>query len=82
MLARMSSSGRVGVAPTLVVDAINRVRDLEAPLSLLEQTAYELYSSSFSTASSDARFIVLMMAVETLINPRAATPRSLSTSTF
>ena len=38
-----------------------------------EQLAYDLYSASFSEESADARFAMLMMAAETLIEPQ---PRS------
>lgn len=38
-----------------------------------EQLAYALYSASFSESSADARFVMLMMAAETLIKPQ---PRS------
>ena len=41
----------------------------EAPLSAVEQTAYDLYSSAFSATTFDARFVVLMMALETLLEP-------------
>lgn len=34
-----------------------------------EQLAYDLYAASFSESSPDAKFVTLMMAVETLINP-------------
>ena len=38
-----------------------------------QQLAYDLFGGSFFTASADARFVMLMMAVETLIDPQ---PRS------
>ncbi len=36
-----------------------------------EELAYDLYSASFSEASADARLAMLMMAVETLIQPES-----------
>ena len=68
--ARRTSFGWAGQSPSILVDAVAAVRRAAAPLSPMEQTAYELYSSSFSAVSSDARFVVLMMALETLIEPQ------------
>lgn len=68
--AQLRSSGWAGLSPSVLVDAVAAVRSAEAPLSPVEQTAYDLYSSSFSAVSSDARFIVLMMALETLVDPQ------------
>lgn len=42
-------------------------------LTLYRQVAYDLFSASFSQESADARFALLMMALEVLIDPR---PRS------
>lgn len=36
--------------------------------SLTEQLAYDLFSASFSQPAADARFLTLMMAIETLVN--------------
>ncbi len=70
IFVRRSSSSWAGIAPSQLVEAVTAVRRSSAPLSAIEQTAYELYSSSFSAVSSDARFVVLMMALETLIDPQ------------
>jgi hypothetical protein len=69
MVVVRTSSAWAGRAPSALIEAVKRVRQANAALTPLEQTAFELYSSSFAAASTDARFIVLMMAVETLIDP-------------
>jgi hypothetical protein len=38
-----------------------------------QQLAYDLFGGSFFTTSADARFVMLMMAVETLIEPKPRT---------
>jgi hypothetical protein len=65
-----TSSSSFARSPDTLVSAIEAVRRLDVPMSPVEQTAYDLYSSSFSATSFDARFIVLMMALETLIDPQ------------
>jgi hypothetical protein len=70
LFVQSSSSGWAGRAPSTLAEAIAAVRQAAAPLSPVEQTAYELWSSSFSAVSIDARFLVLMMAIETLIEPQ------------
>ncbi|MDO9440614.1 MAG: hypothetical protein Q7T73_06970 [Beijerinckiaceae bacterium] len=67
----VKSFGWAGQSADTLAKAVNTVREAGSGLSEVEQTAYELFSSSFSAVSSDARFIVLMMALETLIDPRA-----------
>jgi hypothetical protein len=49
---------------TALADAVAHVNQ---PLPSRWTTAYDLYSSAFSTSSCDARFLLLMMAIETLI---------------
>ncbi|MDO8335270.1 MAG: HEPN domain-containing protein [Candidatus Saccharibacteria bacterium] len=44
---------------------------------LEEQLAYDLYSASFSQPAADARFLTLMMAVETLVNRKDRTGKAL-----
>jgi hypothetical protein len=73
VFAERDASAWIGRAPVQFVEAVERIRAANAQLTPLEQTAYELYSSSFSAASADAPFIVLMMAVETLIEPQGRT---------
>ncbi|HEY2716676.1 MAG TPA: hypothetical protein VGI73_10710 [Solirubrobacterales bacterium] len=49
--------------------AIDEAAELGVDMSARERLAYDLYSASFSEPSEDARFMMLMMAVETLIEP-------------
>jgi hypothetical protein len=71
---RMGAVGlRVGTHPNAVLGAIGRAAGLEVTMSERQALAYNLYSASFWEPSEDARFVMLMMAVETLIEPA---PRS------
>ncbi|MDX6704214.1 MAG: hypothetical protein QOI48_60 [Solirubrobacteraceae bacterium] len=58
--------------------AIAEARAAGARLSAQERVAYDLYSASFSVSAADARFVLLMMAVETLLKllPRADAVRA------
>lgn len=56
-----------------VREAIDEAIGLEAAVSDRERLAYDLYSASFAEGTADARFVTLMMAVETLLDPA---PRS------
>lgn len=57
-----------------LVRALNTAADIRISLSDRERTAFDLYSASFFAHSLvDARFLMLMMALETLIEPQ---PRS------
>src|SRR4051794_40973220 len=56
--ARYSSSSSIGRNPSELIKAVAEAQQVKAPMSLDEQTAFELFSSSFSATSSDARFIV------------------------
>lgn len=68
-----SSSGWAGFGPARVAELIGGVDEVGGPLRPSEQTAFELYSSSQTATSIDAQFILLMMAVEAVIEPQ---PRS------
>ena len=56
-----------------LAQAVNDSLEVYCELSDRERLAYDLFSSSFSAATADARFLDLMMAVETLLDPK---PRS------
>lgn len=58
--------------------AIRSARQLGVSLSGQEQLAFDLYSASFSEASEDARFVMLMMAVETLLDPQDRTAQTVA----
>jgi hypothetical protein len=60
-------SGTVGRNPNAVLGAIERAASMEVTTSERQALAYNLYSASFSEPSEDARFVMLMMALETLI---------------
>jgi Apea-like HEPN len=54
-----------------LVEALNRAIAAEATLTPRGRLAYDLYSASFLESNTDARFVMLMMAVETLIELQA-----------
>jgi hypothetical protein len=60
-----------GVGGARVVAAIRAAAHIGVGMSDRESLAYDLYSASFSQPSADARFVMLMMAVETLLEPKA-----------
>lgn len=56
--------------PVKAVRLVREIEDVfrgEGPASGREQLAYDLFSASFGSVTDDARFLNLMMAVETLI---------------
>jgi hypothetical protein len=73
MFGRVGGRGVVGVTAERLMNALNAAIELGAVMSDRDQVAYDLYSASFSETSADARLAMLMMAVETLIEPQ---PRS------
>jgi hypothetical protein len=56
-----------------LLNAIERARAANARMADEERLAYDLYSASMSMPGPDARFVMLMMAIETLTQPA---PRS------
>jgi hypothetical protein len=59
----------VGRSAEHLARAIAKAREIGATMSGAERLAYDLYSASFALPAADARFVMLMMAVETLIEP-------------
>ena len=59
----------VGRSAENLAQAIAKAREIGARMSDTERLAYDLYSASFALPVADARFVMLMMAVETLIEP-------------
>lgn len=68
--ASMSVKPVLGRDSNRFMEGVALARSKEATLSLEEQLAYELYSASFFATYADARFLLLMMALETLIDPQ------------
>jgi len=73
LFARAGGSGIKGVPAERLVTTLAGAIEAGAVMSAREQAAYDLYGASFSTSSADARLALLMMAIETMIEPR---PRS------
>jgi hypothetical protein len=57
---------KVGVPLDVTLEMLNKSYDKNFPINSDERLAYDLYSSSFFQPSPDARFLTLMMSVETL----------------
>lgn len=68
MFARTGVTGIKGVPVERLMDAVAVAVERGAVMSDRDQLAYDLYAASFSEASADARFALLMMALETLID--------------
>ncbi len=66
---RTQATGVVGHLGDRVPRMVMEAARLHAASTDVERLAYDLYSASFSEVSADARFVMLMMAVETLIDP-------------
>jgi hypothetical protein len=64
----LSGSVITGPPEERVIEAITTATEHDASMSEHERLAYALYSASFSERSADARFMTLMMAVETLLD--------------
>lgn len=75
MFALSTRTAVVGRPAPRLVKAIEKAREVSAEISDREKTAFDLYSTSLFVASSsaDSRFLMLMMAIETLIEQE---PRS------
>ncbi|MGR7028212.1 hypothetical protein [Geodermatophilus sp. URMC 62] len=69
-----SAQAVVGRYKPQVEEAVRLARLSGERLDDLHMLAFELYSGSFFQPSADARFLMLMMALETLIQPRSRAP--------
>lgn len=72
--SRFQVAAVLGKAPKQVTDAVQRARELEAMLDERQRLAYNLFSASFSQPAADASFLMLSMALETLIEQAQRTP--------
>jgi hypothetical protein len=69
----------VGRPAPRLVKALERAEERSVSISEREQTAFELYSGSMFVASlADARFMMLMIAMETLIDPSLRSPNAVA----
>ena len=68
--AKTGATAVVGKPGERVVEMVQAAARLDIAMTEREQLAYDLYSASFSEESADARFVMLMMATETLIEPQ------------
>ena len=74
LFIRSEARGVVGKDAARVLDVVRTAAAGDLQMNDVEQLAYEIYSASFTTDAADARFMLLMMALETLIRP-VARPR-------
>lgn len=65
----MGTDVSVARSPEHLAQAIAKASEIRATMSGVKRLAYDLYSASFAMPGPDARFVMLMMAVETLIEP-------------
>jgi hypothetical protein len=72
------AKGQRGVPGERLQKAVALAVDRDAVMSECDQLAYDVYSASFSESSADARFVMLWMALETMIDqqPRAEAVRA------
>lgn len=77
--ASQSATGVVGKPQERVALAIAQARADGVRLSAKEVLAFDLFGAAFFQPSADARFLMLMMALETLVDqrPRSAAVRDL-----
>ena len=69
LFIRSEAHAVVGKDATRLLGVLRTAAGQGLQMSDLEQRAYEIYSASFSTDAADARFMLLMMALETLMQP-------------
>ncbi|HDH26205.1 MAG TPA: hypothetical protein ENH00_08445 [Actinobacteria bacterium] len=69
IFASMSVTPVLGRNSDRFVKGLVAARSTGTVLDAESQLAYELFSASFFTTYSDARFLLLMMAIETLLSP-------------
>jgi hypothetical protein len=67
---RVEAKGVVGKPAERQLEVLRATVGGGIAMSERESLAYDLYSASFSTDSPDARFALLMMALETIIEPQ------------
>lgn len=62
--------GMVSCPHEQLAEALDHVIASATNLTSRRRLAYDLYAASFSERNADARFVMLMMALETLVEPR------------
>lgn len=75
VFASVSAEGKVGKPVQRFLGLLSAAAETDPTMSAKEELAFDLYSASFFERSADARFLMLMMALETLIEqePRGET---------
>ncbi len=70
LFVRGEARAVVGKGLDRVLAAIDLAIEHGAEMTTSERLSYDLFAASSNEASADARFVMLMMAVETLIDPK------------
>lgn len=65
----IGAEGRVGTPPSRLLTAVAAAATAGAVMQGAERLAFDLYAASFFESSPEARLAMLMMAIETLIEP-------------
>jgi hypothetical protein len=73
VFVRISAKAKVGKPVDRFLDLLEAAMSADLTMSARDELAFDLYSASFFERSADARFLMLMMALETLIEQE---PRS------
>lgn len=76
--ARQEMNVVLGKSGDVIVKTVRIAQIMNLAVTDQQRLAYDLYSASFSQPSADARFVMLAMALETLIAPVPGMQRSLS----
>jgi hypothetical protein len=74
LFASASLDYHVGKQLDQFTQGIDEARSLSRVLTEMERLAFDLYSASFFESSADARFVMLMMALETLTTQGPRSP--------
>ncbi len=75
---RGEAAMQVGRSPENVVEAIAVAASLGLTMPTRDELAYELFSASLSQEAADGRFVMLVMAIESLIEARPRAPEVVS----
>jgi hypothetical protein len=74
LFIRLTTDGYAGRYPSHLQTIVEAAEQRQLTMSVRDQLAYELYSASFSSKDADSRFMLLMMAMETLIVQESRPP--------
>ena len=77
LFASMDAQAIRGFNPEIFATVLTQAIAQRPPLSDRDQLAYSLFNASFFQRTADSRFLLLVMAVEALIDPALCSPEGL-----